>query len=510
MKRPLYVTLYGFIFLLSACQDVAEPPLSNDTTPPTLVSQTPLPNADNIAADTVISATFSEAMSASSVTAESVKVVDSTGATLERTATLADDTLTVQLSTVPKVPTKLTLELNGLSDVAGNALLVTAWSWFVPASPYGSPEFLAEPSAITEARLEERPVQVASDREGNLAVAWLNAGNLLVKSWTGGRWEHLPTFDTAQPIYAPSLQLLDGQPVVAFQEGRKLQDNQAEPNGNIRVYRWLGSAWVGLGSTDAAGRDAAAPSLAVAKDGTLTVAYFEFDGSSSNTLVKRWTGSSWQSLGDLLDRDPSSNAVFPSLALDPNNQPVVAWYEDRAGALARNIYVKHWTGSTWEELGASLNNNEQERADTLSLGIGGDGKPVVAFSEFDKVSKSNNLYVKRWTGASWEQLGGSADNVESQRAIYPSLAVDAANQISVTWYEAVCQSVVPCNENDSVYLARWDGESWQQLGIQDADARREAYFPSLALGEAGAPVLAWVEGRTTQYQVFVKRYSSMP
>jgi hypothetical protein len=184
MKRPLYVTLYGFIFLLSACQDVAEPPLSNDTTPPTLVSQTPLPNADNIAADTVISATFSEAMSASSVTAESVKVVDSTGATLERTATLADDTLTVQLSTVPKVPTKLTLELNGLSDVAGNALLVTAWSWFVPASPYGSPEFLAEPSAITEARLEERPVQVASDREGNLAVAWLNAGNLLVKSWT--------------------------------------------------------------------------------------------------------------------------------------------------------------------------------------------------------------------------------------------------------------------------------------------------------------------------------------
>jgi hypothetical protein len=233
------------------------------------------------------------------------------------------------------------------------------------------------------------------------------------------------------------------------------------------------------------GRDAAAPSLAIAADGTLTLAYFEFDGISSNVLVKRWDGSSWQSLGDALDINPDRNAVFPSLVVDDSGNAVVAWYEDRAGDLSRNIYVKRWTGTTWEQLGTSLNLNERERADTFSLAIDKNNLPVVAFSEFDEIGGSNNVYVKRWNGSVWEQLGTVVDNVTSQRAIYPTIAVDAGNQISVAWYEAVCQSVNPCNENDSVYLARWDGAAWQQLGIQDADPKREAYYPSLAL-ESGA------------------------
>jgi hypothetical protein len=503
--------------LLSACQNGSAPTTPpgetpntpTDTTAPTLVSQTPTPNAEGVATNPSISATFSEAMSASSVTTESVKVVDDSGTSLERTATLNNETLTVQLTTPPNVPAKLTLELNGLTDVAGNPLEPTSWSWFVPASAYGDPVFLGEPSAITDARLEERPAQIASDENGNIAVVWLNGGNLLVKTWNGTTWQQLGgPFDAPQPIYGLSIKLSNGQPVVAYQEGRKLSDDQPNPNGNIIVQRWTGSQWESLGNVGVLERDTAAPSLAVAEDGTVIVAYFEFDGFSSNVIVKRWDGATWQSLGEALDSDLSSNAVFPSLALDPEGNPVVAWYEDRAEDLARNIYVKRWNGTVWEQLGTSLNNNERERADTLSLAIGGNGQPVVAFSEFDQEVGSNNVYVKRWTGITWEQLGDTADNVKTQRAVYPSVAVDVANQISVAWYEAVCRSVNPCNENDSVYLTRWDGTTWQQLGIQDSDARREAYFPSLAIGASGAPVLAWIEGKTTQYQVLVKEYRS--
>jgi methionine-rich copper-binding protein CopC len=509
MNRLLFIVLYCAMLLLSACQDTTQAPVpSNDTAVPTLVTQTPLPNAENVAADAEISVTFSEAISPDSVTDETVKIADASGTAVSKTTTLNDKTLTVKLTQLPNVPTRLTLELNGLSDQAGNKLAVTAWSWFVPASSYGNPEVLGDASAVTDARLEERPLQVATDDAGNVAVAWLNAGNLFVKSWNGTAWQQLgEEFDVSQSVYAPNIELFNGQPVVAFQEGKKLSETQNEPNGNILVYRWTGSAWEALGQVDVPERDAAAPSLAVANDGTLTIAYFEFDGVSSNVLVKRWAGSSWQPLGDVLDINPDRNAVFPSLVIDDSGNAVVAWYEDRAGDLSRNIYVKQWNGTAWEQLGTSLNINQKERADTFSLAVDANRQPVIAFSEFDNVGGSNNVYVRRWNGVDWQQVGMVVDNVAAQRAIYPSIAVDAANQISVAWYEALCQSVNPCNENDSVYLAHWDGAVWQQLGIQDTDAKREAYYPSL-VSNGGAPVLAWIEGKTMQYQIVVKQYKA--
>ncbi len=512
MKRFLFTLLsYIAISLLIACQDTKQPapPTPDDTAAPTVVTQTPAPNAENVAADAVISVTFSETILPSSVTESTVKIIDTTGAVLARSVVLEAKTLKIQLTQLPKLPTKLTLELKGLTDVAGNRLATTSWSWFVSATSYANPVLLGEPSNVTDANLEERPLQLAADDQGNIAVAWLNGGNVFVKSWDGTAWQQLGNaFDFPQSLYAPQIKLLKGQPVIAFQEGRKLADDQDEPNGNILVYRWTGSEWQALGQVDTLGRDAAAPSLAVADDGTLTVAYFEFDGVSSNVFVKRWDGSVWQALGDALDINPSRNAVFPSVVDDAGN-PVVAWYEDRTSDLSRNLYVKRWTGTTWEQLGASLNMNSQERADTFSLVVDKNNRPVIAFSEFDQVGQSNNVYVKRWKGSAWEQLGTVVDNVETQRAIYPSVAVDSSNQISVVWYEAICQSVNPCNENDSVYLARWNGTAWQQLGIQDADARREAYYPSLSV-DGSAPVFAWIEGQTKQYQIFVKQYRVGP
>jgi hypothetical protein len=511
MKRFLFALLsYIAMSLLVACQDTTQPtlPTPDDTTAPIVITQIPAPNAENVAANAEISAMFSETILASSVTENSVKIIDTSGAMLARSVLLEGKTLKVQLIQLPKLPTRLTLLLKGLTDVAGNALPETIWGWFVPASNYGNPVLLGEPSIVTDANLEERPVQIASDTQGNIAVVWLNAGNVLVKSWNGSTWQQLGTvFDFSQSLYAPQIKLLNGRPVIAFQEGRKLSETQNEPNGNILVYRWTGSDWQALGQVDAPERDAAVPSLAAAADGTLTLAYFEFESPSSNVVVKRWDGSSWQLLGDVLDINPSRNAVFPSLVVDGSGNAIVAWYEDRAGDLSRNLYVKRWTGTTWEQLGTSLNINERERADTFSLAVDKNNRPVVAFSEFDQASGSNNVHVKRWNSGSWEQLGTMVDNVETQRAIYPSVVVDTANEISLVWYEAICQSVSPCNENDSVYLARWDGTAWQQFGIQDADARREAYYPSLTV-DSGVPVFAWIEGQTNQYQIFVKQYSA--
>jgi hypothetical protein len=479
-----------------------------DRTAPTIVSRTPASDADNIAADAMVEVTFSEPVLASGGLDNAVVLTNSRGQTLATTPLLDKTTLTVQLDEAVTAPTTLSLELSGLSDLAGNALAGTSWSWSVPSSAPSSFELLGPSSPLTDPKLAERPAKIAADAEGHMAVAWLDEGAMFVKARAGDTWQALGAgFTPTRKVFTHSLALLpDGNPVLAWQEGTET----TSPQGDINVDVWNGSAWESLGGVDTAGRDAAAPSVAVDNDGTIFVAWFEFTGTGSseksNVYVKRWNGSSWETLGDALDTSLSKNAAYPSLALDAEGTPFVAWYEDNTDNLGRRIYVKFWNGSSWEQLGDTLNVDPGERADMLSLAVGGNGRPVVAWSEFDQVGGSNNLYVKRWTGSSWQQLGELVDNLESNRAVYPDVAVDSANRITVVWYEARIEDPPPSVENDDVYFAQWTGSSWEQFGAMDVNVELEAYYPDVALvGSEQAPVMAWFEGSGGSYQVYVKQ-----
>jgi hypothetical protein len=84
----------------------------------------------------------------------------------------------------------------------------------------------------------------------------------------------------------------------------------------------------------------------------------------------------WQSLGTVLDVNLIQYAYLPSLALDSSGNPVVSWHED--DGTSSNIYVKRWTGSSWQPLGSFLDVNTNLNAFNPSLALDSSGNPVVS------------------------------------------------------------------------------------------------------------------------------------
>ncbi len=156
----------------------------------------------------------------------------------------------------------------------------------------------------------------------------------------------------------------------------------------------------------------------------------------------------------------TTQAFFPSLAIGPDGKPVVAWYNASSGIF--DIYVKHWDGSAWAELGGSatgggISDNAHDSVEP-SLAIGSDGAPIVAWHD---QSNGNNyqVYARRWNSAGWVEVGtGSASGG----------------------------------------------------GISHSNV--DAMHPSLAISPNGDPVVAWNDGTnlTNKWDIYVRRYSPAP
>jgi len=475
-----------------------------DKTAPTIVSRTPEIDATDVAADAAIVIGFSEPVLA--VSEASVIVTASYGSNFTQTATLneAGDELSITLSGIT-APEIITLELKDLRDAAGNTLSET-WSWTVPAekleptpaptgfSDLGSGTALSVASASV---LGERPVSLAADNAGNAVVAFNDNGSTKLSTLAGSL--SLTTLDTDAAVDSlPSVALLsNGNPVVAWRNGEDNAETLAIEASGIEVRRWNGSSWDDLGQVNSS-LEASAPSLAVADDDSIYVAYHESDGVQPNVVVAKFNTetSSWDALGTILDTSPDAIAVSPALTITNKGLVVVAWFEVEGET--RTVQAKQFDGSSWVAMGDVLNVDASAKADMVSLAAGPDGLPVLAWHE--RVSANDDrIYVKKWDGSAWLQLGDALDRPTIPGAQYPDVTVDATNVISVVWFESLETSGF---EDNSVLLAQWRNDAWQEIAKLDTDTPNisQAYFPSVAiLGETQKPIVAWVQDDSSEF-----------
>ena len=104
---------------------------SGDVTPPTVSSVTPLAGAANVAVGTSLTATFSEAMTAGTITASTVELRTPTNALVPATVSYTAGTFTATLTPTSSLAGSTTYTasiLTGVTDAAGNAL-ATAFPW---------------------------------------------------------------------------------------------------------------------------------------------------------------------------------------------------------------------------------------------------------------------------------------------------------------------------------------------------------------------------------------------
>ena len=204
--------------------------------------------------------------------------------------------------------------------------------------------------------------------------------------------------------------------------------------GVVQPFTWLGERWdeqappLNLSIRSAA----FFPAAARGPGGTLYTAWLEGDVAHSGVYVKRLTpGGVWTPLGGALNFRPHTYTFAPQLAAGPGGV-VAAWLEDQGGT--DNLFVKRWTGQSWDSLGTSLNVSAAQLAQRPNLALDLKGNPLVAWVEGQDGAR--RVYARRWTGRAWTLLGGGALNAVQQRdARSVTVTVDGQNRAVVAWCE---------------------------------------------------------------------------
>lgn len=268
---------------------------------------------------------------------------------------------------------------------------------------------------------------------------------------------------------------------------------------DIRVKKWSGSSWTNVGNDLNGSSEAGAfgdchayyPSLALdPSSGNPVVAWLELAGSVTNVYVQRFNGTSWENLTP--SGFPANNTQFyPSLVLDSSGYPIVAW---RKGY---GIYVDRFNGISWDNLVSDLRTPDGF-ANNPALAIDPSDNPVLAWDSINNFGTVTNIYVQRYNGSSWEDVGGplswSYPNGGWSR---PSIAVDSTGNPTIAW-DSYDGSVL------NIYVRRFDASTntWVNVGSgvlsassADSDPRfpSHAQSPSLVLDSSGNPIVAWQE-----------------
>ncbi len=513
-----------------------------------VASRSPVPGATNVDYSAPIQVVFSKPVQAKTVSDTTVSFAVS-GVLAEKTLSLSSDgkTLTIIPKAKPPLPATFSIGLSsGIIDSAGNALVVpsTPWNFELPQwYAFGGPLNAVGGSTLL------RDTAMVLDSQNNPVVAWseeLTTGgraSIFVYRWDGNAFTPIGGALNGTPsgsAYKPALALDgSGNPVVAWQESDGF-------NENIYVKRWTGTAWqsVGGGVLSAENDTRSSPVPTPARNPTLAVRGNEIhvawdemtiDGYSAIHVWKSVGGGAFIGAGhsggmvSAVSRDTDGSK--PSLVLDSNGQPIVAFQEQTLEQYSpTNIYVMRLKpGGYWEYAvppfyGDDVNgyyvsgglsvSGESTSAFDCSLAIDAQNNLYLAWTEETYVDGARDIQVFRSTGPqSWERMGSELSAYRGfTYAGQARIQATPAGKLFVTW-----------NEFDGnietgylhLFASYWDDQSWNSLTTTNGinHEQKSSLQPMLAVDSSGRPVVAWYESHRAGYEfagdhVYVRRLNN--
>ncbi|MEW6516086.1 MAG: T9SS type A sorting domain-containing protein [candidate division FCPU426 bacterium] len=268
----------------------------------------------------------------------------------------------------------------------------------------------------------------------------------------GGVFNVDPTHNATNPDIAVS----NNTPFVVWSEENASGKNQIYVKKNDGVS-WVHASGSVVSLNVNTAESAYNPAIA-AYNGTPYVVWAEDQGNTRQVYLKYLNGTSWEQLGGSLNVNPAKFADYPAIAMD-GATPYVTWHED--AVTAYHILVKHWNGNAWEQDGGMLNLDGNVSAyypDIISIA----SAPYVTWMEDFKI------YVKKINGTTWEQVGGALNYNLNQSANGPHIAVYSSTPY-VTWTEAYFGDY-------QIYVKHYNGSEWLQDGsILNIESDKDAY-----------------------------------
>jgi len=208
-------------------------------------------------------------------------------------------------------------------------------------------------------------------------------------------------------------------------------------DGNLEVVALGASGFTPVGPPV---NDRAAASegggIAVGSNGQVWVAFSQDDGtgSGSDVRVRRFDAATqtWITPGSQtfqVGRFGQRPGIFPRVVLDSHGLPILAFVGSTGGQF--DVQGFRFDGTNWVGLGSFGNT----AFSAISLAVGPNDRPVVAFVRGFGGSNAQQLQVIRHDGASWVLLGAPdvAPSATEALSTPPALAIDPNGQPWVAW-----------------------------------------------------------------------------
>jgi hypothetical protein len=451
-----------------------------DRTPPTIATQIPSSNATNVDLTVPIQVTFSEPLLPATVTSSTVQL-SVTGATAPSKGTLSADGKTITVTLLQRqmlaLPATIQELLPGtITDLAGNPLTTTSWTWTAPLwLQYGS--------------VQGGSPDLTLDSKGNVVVCTvtergaIGSGDFQVvvaRHTSATSWDTSfgspqgPQGSSFVPGPAAVAIAPDDNPIVSWPEF-------STGPSDIHVAKWTGTKWDQsfgtLSGEQGSGTSARNPRLASGTSGQFFVAWAE-DSQTFVTSVyaARWTGTSWDlSYGGIAQ----IGAVQPTLRVSPGGQPNVTW--TTAGSMGG---LSMWTGTAWKS---------KTFPNFGLVGLAFDSSKRPLFTSTDINITTPNIYVNHYDSTLDGVLPSAPDFLTGASPADAQIAVDTAGFILLSWSDSD-------GTTRNVHLGRFDGSmlgsSWDtSFGTLSAISgpNTPARHPAIVVTPDGVPVIAWDE-----------------
>nr|WP_164933120.1 Ig-like domain-containing protein [Corallococcus coralloides] len=460
-----------------------------DRTSPRRVAQVPANDAFEVSVLAPVEATFSEPLDASTVNGQAVQLLTESGR-LEASVLLSGDGRTLTLNPTSPLPVNQRVRVvmaDTVVDLAGNKLgsADRDWSWFVPAYLHlGAP--LTE--SLGEAYVESASFGMGADLHP--IVAWTEGAEetlkVHVRRWTGTSWAVMGTpMSSGRFVNATQCTLqvdADGSPTVTWFEAVDANDLK------WFVQRWNGQSFEPVGAAlPPVTQTTYVPDWRFAQGPHpyLTLATHETGSGWHRIYIRQWRNGAWGQLGSAIEL--RANSIVDSFFIDVDGRgyPFMVLREQIPGGGATSNTAMLWTGTAWQDVGASLSG--------LPTALSFDASNAPLLATLDTATGKPRTLLQKWTGSAWEPWGGALDALPGvDSTTVTSVKLDTQGRPVVALHGVTGNDA---NRSGKGQVRRWNGTQWEALGgiLNPSPGMIPYSRPMLGMVADDEPLLTWIE-----------------
>jgi hypothetical protein len=313
--------------------------------------------------------------------------------------------------------------------------------------------------------------------------AGVDAGQVRIFRWTGTAWVKKGNDlygEAAGDNFGRSVSMPDSNTIAV---GADLNDGTGVDAGHVRVFSWTGNAWVQKGGDidgEAAG-DWSGWSVSMPNPDFIAIGAKQnaVNGQNSGHVrIYRWTGSAWVQKGTDIDSEAGNDWFGHSVSMpDTFTVAIGAPLNDGNGSESGHVRVYRWSGSNWVQKGSDLDG--EAAFDNSGWSVSMPQNDVLAIgARFNSGNgfRSGHVRVYEWSGTAWVQKGVDIDGPGVTDRFGIAVSMSDSNTMAI----GAINKPGSGTQTGHVRVYEWTNNAWTQKGgIMDGEA---------AADEAGSAV----------------------